>query len=186
MTMRRLSRVCVLCVGMAALGCSGRPFATDLALPHSLVLAPGAYDIVPEKKADGTNGVTYTVHEAFPADVLLARIRAALPSPEWEPMADDWRNPGMPSSHKTGWGDYTDGTQRPPRYVHQWMAQWRDQTGNVVFYDLKYFSVLMPGNLPALERQPDNDKVRVTAMWVPKAVAERLMSWGASRRHEIK
>jgi hypothetical protein len=49
-----------------------------LNVPAQIVVVSGAIGVRPEKKADGTTGVSYQVHEAFPADALLARLRAAL------------------------------------------------------------------------------------------------------------
>lgn len=158
----------------AALNCSPRsPSASELGLPPPVVLAAGAFDVRPEKKADGTNGVTYRLRETFPADALLGRIRSAVPPPEWQPLAMDWLNPDIPSSHQRGWGDWTDRTKTPPTRVHQWSAQWRDSQGNIVFYELRYDSTLHSGGGPL--GPPDNDKVEVTALWIPKLAAQRMM-----------
>jgi hypothetical protein len=95
-----------------------------------------AYNVRSEAKADGRVEVTYRVHEPFPADGLLARIRGALPAPEWQPLQNDWLNPDNPSSHQVGWGaPFIDGRKSPAKRVHAWNAQWRDTHGNVVFMD---------------------------------------------------
>jgi hypothetical protein len=155
--------------------CTSRPSARDLHLPPQIVLPGDAYDLRPENKADGTTGVTFRLHEPFPAARLLARIREALPAPEWQPLEHDWLNADIPSSHQAGWGDFLDGTTKPTTRVHQWCAQRRDAQGDVVYYNLRYVSGarLEPG-----ERNiPDNDRVQVSALWVPKPAADRLMKW---------
>jgi hypothetical protein len=156
-------------------------------IPAQVVIVSGATEVRPEKKADGTAGVSYRVHEVFPADALLARIHAAVAAPEWQPMPMDWMNPDLPSSHQRGWTSFADGTKKPPVRVHQWMAQWRGKSGDVVFYSLKYESPLLEdkgsGEVPA---RPDNDLLHVTAIRVPKAAADRLMSWADSQRKQIE
>jgi hypothetical protein len=160
---------------------------TDLNLPAQVVVVSGAIDVRPEKKADGTSGVSYQVHESFPADALLAHVRAALPAPEWEPMPMDWMNPDLPSSHQRGWTSFADGTKKPPARVHQWIAQWRGKSGDVVFYSLKYDSPLLEGkSVGEVPDRPDNDLLHVTAMRLPKAAADRLMSWADSQRKQIE
>jgi hypothetical protein len=99
----------------------------------------------------------------------------------------DWMNPDIPSSHQRGWGSWEDGTKHPTVWVHQWSAQWRGKSGDVVLYDLRYDSPLTTGKtLDAVLQRPDNDVLRVAATRLPKAAAERLMSWAARQQEEIK
>jgi hypothetical protein len=169
----------------AALNCSHRsPPASELGLPPPVVLAPGAFDVRPEKKDDGRRGVTYRLREAFPADALLGRINNAMPPPGWQPLAMDWLNPDIPSSHQSGWRDWRDGTKTPPTRVHQWSAQWRDSQGNIVFYELRYDLALNSGG--GRLGPPDNDNVRITAVWIPTSAAQRMMEWSRSIRRVPK
>jgi len=143
-------------------------------VPSVLFVPPGATNIRPETKTDGTTGVTYVVAEPFPADVLLGQIRRSLPSPDWQPLPDDWLNPGMASSHTRGWTDFDDERRKPATHVHQWLAQWRDSRGNVVSYTLRYDSKIKPGDIDL--SPPDNSNLSVTAVWVPERVAKQMMS----------
>jgi hypothetical protein len=157
--------------------CSRQAATQQLHVPPQIVVPADAYDVRSETKTDGRVEVTYRVHEPFPADGLLARIRGALPAPAWQPLEHDWLNPDNPSSLQTGWSDFLDGTKSPTKRVHAWTAQWRDAQGNVVFYGLSYDSAVTGSDDPS---PPDNDKLRVAAAWYPKAAADRLMKWASS------
>jgi hypothetical protein len=165
----------------AALIASGcRPQALDptrAQLPSQLFVPPWARDVRPEIKPDGEKGVMYTVEQEFPADTLLAQIRAALPSPEWRPLAKDWLNPDSPSSHERGWRGFGDATRKPATWVHQWVAQWQDSQGDVVWYALRYDSKARQGQVDLA--RPDNPSLSVTALWVPALVAREMIEYAA-------
>jgi hypothetical protein len=158
---------------------SNGPEPPRMQLPPQVVVSAGAKDVRPETKPDGETGVTYTVREEFPADALLRQIRAVLPAPEWRPLPNDWLNPGVPSSHERGWTTFSDATKTPRSEVHQWLAQWQDSHGNVVVYVLRYDSRATEGQADV--SRPDNPNLSVTAVWVPAAVAERMMSTAGGR-----
>jgi len=169
---------------LSSTACHPNP-AADLRIPPEVVVVRDAFDVRPEHKTDGSTTVAYRVHEAFPADTVLQSIRAALPATKWDAVPMDWMNPDVPSSHQRGWTSWTDGTKTPPTWVHQWSAQWRDKQGNIVYYELRYDSVLTPDKRPDdLLKRPDNDVLRVTGAWVPREAADRLMSWGASQSRQ--
>lgn len=156
---------------LTATACHVTTVRTDK-LPPALVVPDGATDVHPETKANGETGVTYTVSEVYPAKSLLERIRATLRS-GWTPLQTDWLNPGQPSSHVSGWGEFEDGTRSPTKRVHQWLAQWKDAEGNVVWYALRYESTLPQGNVyPA---GPDNANLHVTAVWEPAALVKQML-----------
>jgi hypothetical protein len=165
-------------VSVIAIACqeTGTPPA---ALPAVLVVPAGATDVRPEKKPDGEIGLTYMVREEFAADALLGQLRAALPPPEWQPLPNDWLNPDLASSHTRGWTDVDDAMRTPPAHVHQWLAQWQDSHGNVVWYALRYDSRLKSG--AADLSRPDDSRLSVTAVWVPERIATQLAS-SAGRR----
>src|SRR5690242_14863514 len=91
MTSFRLRAIWLSLISTALLGAC-RLAATQLNAdaPREILIVPGASEVRTEKKQDGTNQVVYRVHEAFPADGLLTRIRAVVPAPEWQPMPMDW------------------------------------------------------------------------------------------------
>jgi hypothetical protein len=102
---------------LVSFGCSARQVAPP-SLPKEIVVPSGATKINPESHRNGTTGVTYELNMRYPAMPLLEQIYKALPSPEWQPLKDDWLNPGTPSSHSRGWMNYSDGTRRPEAEVH--------------------------------------------------------------------
>jgi hypothetical protein len=169
------ARLGVVAVALLA-ACSRQPAAPQLHVPPQIVVPAGAYDIGSRELVDGTVGVGYRLHEPFPADGLLARVRGALPAPAWQPLERDWLHPDSPSSHQRGWSDFTDGTKSPSTRVHAWSAQWRDAQGNVVIYYLRYDSAVHPESV----NPPDNDKLFVAAAWYPKVEADKLMKQASS------
>jgi hypothetical protein len=178
--MIHLDRIAILATAALIGGaCQPKAGAPHLDLPVVLVVPPGATDVRPETKPDGQMAITYRVREEFAADALLGRIRAALPSPEWQPLPNDWLNPGLLSSHKRGWTDFDDATRTPPTHVHQWLAQWQDSQGNVVWYALRYDSRVQ-GGAADLSR-PDNSSLSVTAVFVPERVAKQILSSAGHR-----
>ena len=180
-SMIRLDRI-VLLTTAALIGFACQPResgSSPLHLPAVLVVAAGASDVHPETKPDGEIGVTYSIDEKFRPDALLERIRAAVPSPEWQPLPNDWLNPGLASSHERGWTEFRDATVTPPTEVHQWLAQWQDSHGNVVWYGLRYDSKAKDGAVDL--SRPDNAHLNVTAVWVPAPVAKQMMLNAGSR-----
>jgi hypothetical protein len=67
--------------------------------------------------------------------VLLSRLG-------WRALDEDLLNPGVPSSHATGWASFRDATTTPTTRARQWYAQWRHASGDVVAYGLLYASPL--------------------------------------------
>jgi hypothetical protein len=173
----------VFSVTVALVGCASESKTKNESLPQlpsALVVAPSAVGFFPWTRRDGQIGVTYMVREEFPANGLFARIRTALPAPEWRPLQNDWLDPAKPSSHQTGWVAFTDGTKKPPRGIHVWLGQWQDSKGNIALYVLRYDS--MDEKRSAASRNiPDNASLSVTAVWIPGRVAEHMMS-NASRQ----
>lgn len=168
---RQASAVAVL---LAVSACACRQTPQPSVLPEQIVIFPGATAVRPESHRDGTVGVTYEIDMAFPAAPLLERLRAVFPADTWRALPNDWLNPGLPSSHTRGWGNFQDGTNTPTTEVHQWMAQWQDLHGDVVLYVLRYDS--KAGANPSMLAAPDNARLHVTAVWNPAAVAEQLMN----------
>jgi hypothetical protein len=151
-------------------------------LPPELVVATGARDIVSGARPDGAIELTNRLDEPFPAENLLRQVRAAFPADQWHPLAKDWLNPEIPTSHSRGWTDFQDGTKHPETWVHAWSADWRDSKGNMVLYSLRYDSkppyvearrpIIVSD--PALLAPPDNSDLRVSAAWFPVEVVNRL------------
>jgi hypothetical protein len=89
-------------------------------------------------------------------------------------MPMDWLNPTIPSSHSQGWKTFIDGTVRPEVSVHQWMAEWKNASGDVVVYVLKCRSSYNASS--GLAETPDNDRLAVAIACIPAARAKAMMS----------
>lgn len=82
--------------------------------------------------------VNYVARVDYPADDILRFIRNALEHQGWQPLKENILNPGLLSSHETGWVEYLDRRTSPETKVRQWLAQWKNPQGNVVWYTLQY------------------------------------------------
>jgi hypothetical protein len=142
-------------------------------LPQELIVADGATDVRSQERPDGAVELLYRANQPYPAVGLLASIHAAVPRERWQPLTDDWLNPGNPSSHKTGWGSFIDGTKSPNTLVHRWNGQWKDRDGNIVVYALDYNSAYNAA-LPLFSQLPGNSRLEVSAMWVPTSTAKAI------------
>ncbi len=74
-------------------------------------------------------------------------------------------NPGLPSSHVTGWQSFADGTTNPPTFVQQWLADWENSKGDVVVYGLQYRH--------KDRTTQDSDTLRVFGSYSSKAIADK-------------
>jgi hypothetical protein len=132
----------------------------------------GATGVRTISKADGRYELTYSLQQEYPAAPVVARIRAAISEERWQPLAHDCLNPGNPSGYSRGWSDFIDGTKTPNTLVHVWSAEWKDGTGNLVIYSLRYDSAVRPGRLT--RPTPDNAVLRVTVMFFPSAIVTEM------------
>jgi len=105
--------------------------------PDALILLPNATE-VKYYELGGSSQVTYKVSADYPAADLIATISNQLKQSNWNALKDDYLNPGLSSSHVRGWSLFEDGTKKPPQTVHQWLADWENQTGEVVRYGFRY------------------------------------------------
>jgi hypothetical protein len=160
--------------------CGGRKQEVQVPLPAQLVVLSGARNMHSGTKPDGSIEVSYHIAARFPAGPALEQIRAALPRSDWEPLANDWLNPDIPSSHQRGWTDFTDGTKTPNTAVHLWLAQWRNRNGDIVLYGLRYDS--RDQMKVSVLHHPDNDDLHVVASWIPAATARRMIEWAEKTR----
>ena len=142
--------------------------AQQPSMPAYVVVPPGAHDVVSHEENDGRSTCSYTVSAAYPAASVLEAIKSTLAASGWRPLPDDWMNPGLASSHSVGWQYFLDDTVGPTRLVHQWLADWQDETGNLLVYALRYHSSTTPGH------DPDNRNLKVVVLYFPKSVAEAL------------
>ena len=140
--------------------------------PDSLIVPPRARK-VQYGKYHGADQVRYKIEIDYPADEILSLIAATLKSKGWQPLEEDFLNPGLPSSHVAGWTEFGDITTHPETTVRQWLAQWENATHDVVWYALRY---TYPTGQP-----PDLHTLQVHASYYPadmvkqaKRITEKL------------
>jgi hypothetical protein len=120
---------------------------------RELIPLKGAATVRFDKGAYDSLAVAYGLNEKYPARDVLSQIAGRLKKLGWEPLKEDWLNPGLPSSHVRGWAEYVDGTVKPERQVHAWQAEWKNGAGDVVAYSFQY-------------SYPRNGKADLQSLWV--------------------
>ena len=103
----------------------------------SLIVAPGAQNIR-YTKLYGTDQILYEIKAEYPAKAVLEEITKKLEKKGWKALPEDYLNPGLPSSHVRGWTDFIDGRKSPERKVYQWLAQWENKNGDILWCTLRY------------------------------------------------
>jgi hypothetical protein len=141
-------------------------------LPAFLQPLPGATEVLATRQEDSTTWIHFTLDQQYPASDALHGISQRLEQAGWQKLPDDFLNPSIPSSH--GWGEYGDSTVSPPARVHQWMADWRNEAGDIVRYELRYTSPTKLGAGPLTA--PENSHLRVVGALIPAPVASALVS----------
>lgn len=111
--------------------------ATSEALPAYLVVIPGAGN-VKHQKSHGKDQLSYHIEAQYPAASLLKMIRGRLQRIGWKPLAQDFLNPGIPSSIVRGWGYHEDLATQPKTSVRVWQTDWENRAHDVVTYRLEY------------------------------------------------
>jgi hypothetical protein len=130
----------------------------------SLIVVSGAQKIQ-YTKFEGTDQLLFEIKVDYPAKTVLEEISEKLKSKGWQPLSEDYLNPGLPSSHVRGWTDFIDGTKSPRRKVYQWLAQWENKNGDILWCTLKY-------SYP-LTAKPDLEDLTVSeAFWPAKLASE--------------
>jgi len=134
--LQRFASIGVL-VACGQAGC-GRRGHDDVARDGvTLDACPGAADIK-RTSVEGTTQLSYRVAADYPAEGILMCINSQLREKEWRALEDDFWNPGLSSSHVRGWTHFVDSTVQPDATVDQWSGQWVNQTGDIVWYSLRY------------------------------------------------
>jgi hypothetical protein len=113
-------------------GCSRR-----VTCPPELLVVAGAYDADCRPYA-GTMQVNYELRIAYPADAVISELNSHLEGLGWRQLREDFLNPGFPTSHVDGWSEFLDSTVQPTAVIHQWMADWTNDQGDIVRFALRY------------------------------------------------
>jgi hypothetical protein len=136
---------------------------------NALVVCPNATEVF-WKKSETTDQVSYRVLVAYPADSVLSCISKELSQKGWQALKEDFWNPGIPSSHVRGWTQFADTSVQPQANVDQWLGQWKNQTGDVLWYSLQY-------------RYPPGDRnhLTVAAGFIPAGTANKIANGSKAR-----
>jgi hypothetical protein len=159
----RMRRARFVGVSLLVLLGVGTSYGQNVPCPPALIVLPGAAD-VHCGPFEGSVQVTYHLAVPYPAKSTLADLQAKLRTLGWLPLAEDFLNPGLPSSMLRGWYAFLDGTVEPERTIHQWMADWVDLDGQVLRFALRYYTVS-----GGTERLTD---LRVAGILTPAAMAK--------------
>ena len=136
---------------------------------ESLLVAPSAINPKYLAYPDGREQLTYLLDTDYPAESTISFISAGLQKRGWEPLRDDFLNPGLPSSQVRGWMQYEDASREPRTSVRQWASDWEDGAHNITLYDLKYQYPMSGAHDP-----PDARMLHVVALYIPANVAEKM------------
>jgi hypothetical protein len=131
------------------------------AASEALIVLDGAAQLLREPGAYGSHHVAYAFTEKYPASNAIQQISSRLQALGWTPLQEDWLNPGLPSSHISGWTGFLDGATTPMHHVRQWSAQWQDASGNIVDYTLSY-------SYPE-SGAPDLQTLWINGSWYPES-----------------
>jgi hypothetical protein len=127
---------------------------------------------VKEKRGPGAFAVTDTLDEPYPAPNALNCIRNGLPPDKWTPQTEDWMNPGQHISPAGEWQSFIDGSETPHKFDHSWIADWKNDAGDIVRYSFLYESHCTGSPCHTPDRLPDNSRLHISAIWVSAAQVE--------------
>ena len=129
------SSAVVLCVVIGTLTAfDGHIAAQDSVRHHpSLIVLPRASHLRSTSDYDGV--VRYELKVAHPATSVIEAITDVLRRQGWKPRPFSLSDPGIPTSHLDGWGEYVDQSNR---LVQTWHGEWSISTGEHVEYTLSY------------------------------------------------
>lgn len=101
-----MSVICVVLLG-GGMWCQQKSHAVAKP-PESLVIVGGARNVKRSKLAGPREQLSYSIQAEYPASPVLETIKQTLKELGWTPMAEDFLNPGLPSSYVRGWDYYED------------------------------------------------------------------------------
>ena len=143
------------------------PSALAINYSNSLFAVPGAVD-VRFAELHGTEQLYYSLNAQYPARKIIDKIKAQLNALGWTPLEDSFLNPGIPTSHVSGWCNFEDATGKRLQVVHSWWGDWTNNRGEIVTYILRY---AYPKN-----NQPQLESFDVTAIYMSKEAVEEYIS----------
>ncbi len=133
--------------------------------PVELTFLPNATNIR-YYELGGTFQLIYRIQADYPAGDLIAVVSAELERRKWRPLQEDYLNPGLPSGHVRGWQRFNQPAKNPPQTIHQWLANWENQDGDVMSYGFIY-------QYDSHGKQDLKD-MTVIAIFVPAQIAKEM------------
>jgi hypothetical protein len=130
---------------------------------NALVVATGARN-VQYHKFEGTDQVSYNLKVDYPASGVIEEIMSKLAKQGWQPQKEDFLNPGLQTSIVRGWSEFGDATKSPVKTVHQWMADWRSNNGDIVRYCIRY-------EYPE-GKEKDLKNLKIMAIYIPASLVK--------------
>ncbi len=146
--------------------------------PSFFVVVPGATR-VKQSIFQGKDQIIYHLQSEYPADDVLRTISVRLKNLGWEPLKEDWLNPGLPSSHVRGWTYFEDETTKPATSVRAWNADWENGAHDILTYILEY---RCPGNL--CSSTFDLHDLQLIAIRIPAGLAKQMKANVSRERNE--
>jgi hypothetical protein len=175
---RLLNMQCLLLVFFVLISCSTTTSTnltnkqTDLTTSSNdyldaFVQVTGARD---EKifKLGNSRRMTCQVESLYPSTEVISEIKAKLSAKGWEPLKDDFMNPGLPTSYVKGWDKFTDKDHIPPTKVYRWTADWKNKSNEVTRYILIH-------EYPLGIDSPMSE-LHITAEYYPASIVEKVKS----------
>jgi hypothetical protein len=137
-------------------------------LPSSLILLDGARDVRAWRDRSRWRGLEYemnlryTVAVRYPPSEVISNLSERLGQQGWVP----WLRPIAPPPFKPGWNFRAFIERLPTQQLFRWEADWQNQAGDSLRYDLSYDSAL---SAPGVEAsKPDNDDLHIKATMLSK------------------
>lgn len=137
-------------------------------LPDFFVIVPRATG-VKQSVFQGHDQIIYHVQVDYPADNVLDEITGRLKQLGWEPLKEDFLNPGLPTSQVRGWTYFVDSTKKPATSVHSWDGEWQNSSHDILNYILTYEC---PENL--CSSTANLHDLRIVAIRIPADLAKRM------------
>lgn len=159
------------------LGCNQRAGRSTAKYSPSLMVYSGATD-VKYFKYEGTDQLSYRVNVQFPASGVIGWLSFKLEEKGWEPLTHDYLNPHLSSSHVKGWEKFVDATKPNEYIVHQWLADWKDRSENIVRYAFHY-------RYPKGEN-PNLKDLEVSAVYTPAPLAKQSLEAARKFKEQLE
>lgn len=164
-----------------AVGCARNPSSiVSSTLPGVLAPFHGAAGIKQAVYPSEAAAISYSLHIPYPASAIVAEVEAKAASSGWQPLNEDFWNPGIPTSSVRGWTSYLDHSRPDPAVMHQWQSCWRNKDGALLEYSFWYRTEPFTGSTPP--SAPGNDTLLVSAQLIEREAAEHMRKQGAKGR----